>query len=267
MQSPTPSETPRRFTTITVHEVYHKVYHKVYEEIIPYPDVSHLITETDEPVDNLFSANQQRLLVETLYSSAAVWNPDGRPFFANANVGLYISNKHTPIVPDVFLSMDVGFPLNEANEFDYNAVRTYFVWDFGKAPDVAIEIVSNLKGGEMNRKMREYAWLHIPYYVVFDPFGVLSKKTSTTGVVAPFQLYELRASSYEPMSDFWMNDLNLGLRLWEGEYENSHTTWLRWCDSRGNILPTGKERADSESQRADRLSEYLRTIGVDPSTI
>ncbi len=34
--------------------------------------IESLVTEDDEPVDNLFSAKQQRLLVESLYSS---WNP------------------------------------------------------------------------------------------------------------------------------------------------------------------------------------------------
>ena len=33
------------------------------------PDVSHLVTEDDEPLDNLPSEKQQRLLTETLYSS------------------------------------------------------------------------------------------------------------------------------------------------------------------------------------------------------
>ncbi|QLE39622.1 hypothetical protein FD723_03370 [Nostoc sp. C052] len=35
------------------------------------PDVSLLVTEDDEPLDNLPSEKQQRLLTETLYSS---WN-------------------------------------------------------------------------------------------------------------------------------------------------------------------------------------------------
>ncbi len=51
------------------------------------PDISHLITEDDTPVDNLFSAKQQRLLVEPLYSG---WeNPE--PFLADAHVGVFAS--------------------------------------------------------------------------------------------------------------------------------------------------------------------------------
>jgi len=44
------------------------------------PDISHLITEDDEPLDHFFSEKQQRLLVEPLYS---FWKP-GRPFIAAA---------------------------------------------------------------------------------------------------------------------------------------------------------------------------------------
>ena len=48
-------------------------------------DIEHLITEDDEPVDTLFLAKQQRLLVEPLYTS---WHPE-QPFLADANVGIF----------------------------------------------------------------------------------------------------------------------------------------------------------------------------------
>jgi hypothetical protein len=46
------------------------------------PDIDTLITEDDEPVDNVFSAKQQRFLVETLYANVALWNPEAVPFIA-----------------------------------------------------------------------------------------------------------------------------------------------------------------------------------------
>ena len=49
------------------------------------PDLSHLVTEDDTPVDNRFSERQQRLLPHLLFSS---W-PEGRPFEALSNVGLF----------------------------------------------------------------------------------------------------------------------------------------------------------------------------------
>jgi hypothetical protein len=38
-------------------------------------DISHLVIEDDTPVDNFQSAQQQRLLVEPLYSAAALAMP------------------------------------------------------------------------------------------------------------------------------------------------------------------------------------------------
>jgi len=72
------------------------------------PDISHIITEDDTPVDNMFSAKQQRLLVEPLYTS---WQA-GRPFIADANVGVFRSPHLPPIVPDMFLSLDVEIAEN-----------------------------------------------------------------------------------------------------------------------------------------------------------
>jgi len=52
------------------------------------PYIEHLITEDDEPVDNVFSEKQQRLLTGPLYSS---WSGpgEGRKFLACANVGVF----------------------------------------------------------------------------------------------------------------------------------------------------------------------------------
>ena len=71
-----------------------------------WPCVDDLVTEDDTPVDNFPSAKQQRLLVESLYSSWA--GPgEGRTFLADANVGLFYTVHQPPLVPDFFLSLDV----------------------------------------------------------------------------------------------------------------------------------------------------------------
>ena len=134
----------------------------------PMPDLSALVTEDDTPVDNLFSAKQQRLLVEPLYTS---WSGpgEGRSFLADANVGLFYGVSQPPLVPDAFLSLDVQVP----DDVWAKAGRSYLIWEYGKPPDVVIEIVSNQKGEEAERKLRLYAQLGIPYYVIFDPTGQL----------------------------------------------------------------------------------------------
>ncbi len=72
---------------------------------IPQPDISHLVTEDDEPVDNWFSEKQQRLLPQVLYSSYKA-----RKFVALANVGLFFTTHQPAIVPDVMVSLDIEIP-------------------------------------------------------------------------------------------------------------------------------------------------------------
>ena len=107
------------------------------------PDVQDLITEDDSPVDNLFSEKEQRLLTEPLYSSW-VGPGEGRPFLASSNVGIFSMVRTPPIVPDMFLSLDVEMPENWWDK----SRRSYFIWEFGKPPELVIEIVSNWEGGE-----------------------------------------------------------------------------------------------------------------------
>src|SRR5215210_5506261 len=124
--------------------------------------VKNLVTEDDEPVD-IFSAQQQRLLVQSLYSG---WMPppdkdeddeeppkEPRKFMADANVGIFVSPYLPPIVPDAFISLDVERP----DGWELNDIRAYYIWEFEKVPDVAVEIVSNRKGGEMESKRKRYA--------------------------------------------------------------------------------------------------------------
>lgn len=208
--------------------------------------VKNLVTEDDEPVDNLFSAKQQRLLVEPLYSS---WTPppveeepafNPRAFLADTNVGIFFSVYQQPLVPDMFLSLD----LEVGKDWNADETRAYFVWEFGKVPEVVVEIVSNKEGNELTSKMKRYAEWGILYYVVFDPFHELSETSLC--------VYELGfGKRLRPRKDFLLPTLGLSLTLWEGEYEGIDDTWLRWCDQDGQLIPTGKEGRAQEAARAD----------------
>lgn len=92
------------------------------------PDMNHSITEDETPVDTVFSEKQQRLLVDPLYSS---WKP-GKPFFAAANVGVFYAVAQPPLVPNMFLSLDV----QPDEEIWRKENRSYFLWKYGKPPEV-----------------------------------------------------------------------------------------------------------------------------------
>lgn len=209
-----------------------------------YPNVDHLVTRDDTPVDSIFSEKQQRVLTEPLYSSWA--GPgEGRHFAVMANVGLFFAVREPPFVPDVLLSVDVEIPADLRPKRHHS----YFVWEYGKAPDVVIEVVSNREGGEDTTKLAGYARVGVRYYVIYDPDQCLGK-----GVFRAYKLDGLRYRALDEPID--LPDVGLGLRIWHGPFEQTEARWLRWVDDRGRLVPTGKERAD-------RLAERLRQLGVD----
>ena len=225
------------------------------QEIVTELDISYLTIEDDTPVDNFQSEKQQRLLVEPLYSS---WSPDVS-FIAAANVGVFYALKQDPIVPDALLSLNVQMP----TDWSQKQNRSYFVWEFGKVPEVCVEIVSNRKDNELDSKKDDYARIGVAYYVVFDPLQQLQQEGELDGNL--LKIWVLTAGQYVEMSEpSWLQTVGLGLTLWNREFEGQESTWLRWCDREGRVIPTGAEGREIEHQRAERLAERLRTMGVDP---
>jgi Uma2 family endonuclease len=215
------------------------------------PNVEDLVIEDGKPVDNLFVEREYRLLTEPLYSS---WSSPSGPFLAVANVGLFYAYREPPFVPDVMLSL--GVPAGRDLTLREN--RSYFTWIIGKPPDVVIEIVSDLRGGEETEKLTAYARIGVTYYVIHDPLDRLHH-----GLLRAFYLSK---GKYEPTEASWLDSVGLGLTFWEGEFQGQqHPHWLRWCDRNGVIIPTGQERAEQEKQRAERLAAQLRALGVEPN--
>lgn len=221
--------------------------------------IENIVTEDDEPVDNFFSAKQQTLLKRALYAS---WTPSPsedqpkkrRRFLADVNVGIFFALHQPPLVPDFFLSLDVE-PHKDWYDKEH---RTYFVWEFGKVPEVVIEIVSNRKGGEMTGKLKDYARMGMNYYVVFDPMQLLSKEA--------LRVYELGfGKRYRLRDDYQLPDLGLSLTFWQGVFEGKEDTWLRWCDPTGRLIPTGEERAQSAEAEVKRLRAELARRKRKPS--
>ncbi len=213
-------------------------------------DYENIIIEDGEPVDSVTSEKNMRLLTETLHAN---WTPpqsryEGK-FMALANVGLFYSPDVPAIVPDAMLSLGVE-PFQDTRP---KKNRSYFIWRFGKPPEVVIEIVSNLKGNEYGEKMQKYAEnCGVHYYAIYDPHNYYNRPSQ-------LEIYVNHHGTFVPMEGNIMPDVGLGLVLWEGEYEYMEETWLRWCDTEGNLIPTGREarlaekkRGDSEKRRAEQ---------------
>ena len=221
--------------------------------------VEHLVTEDDTPVPNRFSEKQRRLLTSSLYDS---WDGPGRgrPFMVCANVGIFLHPREDPLVPDVFLSLDV----EEIQDPWTKEGRSYFIWVYKKAPDVVIEVVSHQKRDEMAATFTRYARFGVPFYVSYDPLRLVQEE--------PVQVWQLTSGgAYSPCAYDSLPGTGLGLRLWRGRFENLEATWLRWHDAPGELVLTGTEvaaqardKANQARDRADRLEALLRTHGISP---
>ncbi len=237
------------------------------------PDDTWLITDDGAPVDGPYWEKQMHLLTEPLFLS---WEgPDGDgDFHVFSNVGLFFSPIEPPIVPDVMLAVRTF----RGRKMNRRTMRSYFVWRIGKVPEVAIEIVANRVGGEDTRKLKKYASIGVPWYIVFDPEYELSGEL--------LRIFRLKRGRYQLSDETFFPEVQLGVKTWEGNYEDwDADAWLRWCDRDGNFIPTGsellqaehkrtrrakqraeqeKQRAEHEKQRADRLASMLRQHGITP---
>jgi hypothetical protein len=228
------------------------------------PDYDNIIVQDDIPVDSIYAEKLMRLLVESIRGGWPKLYPNRR-MLPLANVGLFYKKKQLPVVPDVMVSLDVEAP----STVRLKPNRSYFVWNFGKTPDVVVEIVSNAEGEELGIKFDIYSGLAIPYYVVWDPEHFLSD--------ASLSCYTWRDKKFHENGP-WFPGVGIGVKEWVGEFEGVTTNWLRWCDQPGNLLLTAAEqiaeereraaaerqRADAERQRSEKLAEQLRALGVEP---
>ena len=243
-----------------------------------YPNIEHIVTEDGSPVDNIFSEKQQRLLAESLYNS---WKPS-ETFLAMSNVGLFYAIKKPPFVPDLLVSLGVEAPKDPFPKEN----RSYFIWEYGKSPEAVIEVVSNKDGGEDSIKLKGYAQIGIPHYVIFDPDRCIDDRI--------LRVYRLNGRAYELQADgaTFLDSLGLGVTLWTGGYEGLEETWLRWTNADGELLRTGEEntefanqmaslakqqaevakqqaetaekRAESAERQKERLIAQLQKLGIDP---
>jgi len=141
---------------------------------------------------------------------------------------------------------------------------SYVVWQEGIAPFLVVELLSpGTEAEDLGQTFRDAnkpptKWLayeqslRIPYYIVFDRYQ---------NQLRVFQLTATRYQAVEvPEQKFWFRELELGLGVWSGSYQQTEGLWLRWYNATGNWIATPEERAE-------RLAEKLRSLGVDPDDL
>ncbi len=232
---------------------------------------------------------QPQLLSRTLHSPCY---PPER-IFTGSDINLYYDVHHTQWYkrPDWFLV--VGVPrLYEERDLR----SSYVVWQEGANPFVVVELLSpgtakedlgeNAEQEEEQEALRRREgegekaavqetpprkWevyeqiLRVPYYVVFSRY---------TNRLRFFKLIggRYQEQALDPENPrIWIPELELGLGLWQGEYEGITRQWLRWYDDQGNWIPTDTEQERQEKEqerqekeqaleRADRAESQLQQV-------
>jgi Uma2 family endonuclease len=204
------------------------------------------------PMETPRHAAQMRLLIESLELH---WS-DRQDFFVGGNMFVYFSLRQ--VRNQDFRGSDffvvLGVPRKER--------KSWVVWEEEKAPNLVIEMISESTAtrDKVEKKQIYQDQLRVPEYIWFDPF---------TAELAGFTTHN---GSYESMESddqgrLISEQIGLALTLWDGTYQSITTRWLRWETPEGILLPTAQEVAEQERQRANRLAERLRAMGLDPDQV
>jgi Uma2 family endonuclease len=185
--------------------------------------------------------------------------------FIGTDLNIYYDTRHPRWHkrPDWFLVLGVS----SARQQD-DLRWSYVIWQEGVSPFLVIELLSpGTEAEDLGQTLREVnqpptKWqvyeqiLRVPYYGLFDRY------TNT------FRLFQLQGVRYQELqiSDqrTWFEELSLGLGVWQGSYQGTTGSWLRWYLADGSWVTTPQEQVEQERQRTDRLAAQLRALGVEP---
>jgi Uma2 family endonuclease len=218
------------------------------------------------PMETQRHKMQMDLLIHALYP----WLEKQNQGYIGGNMFIYYSAAQLKNQdfkgPDFFAVLDV--PKVER--------KSWVVWEEGKTPDVIVELLSESTANydKTSKKQIYQDQMRVPEYFWYDPFNP-----------EDWAGFRLNGRNYQPITwedkGFFCEGLQLYLTRWEGDYEGVTTTWLRWADLEGNVLPTRgeiAEQAQAEAQQAQaeaqqaqaenrKLAAKLREMGIDPNTL
>ncbi|MBD1867564.1 Uma2 family endonuclease [Cyanobacteria bacterium FACHB-471] len=195
--------------------------------------------------------------------------------FTASDLNLYYDVAH-PLWqkrPDWFLVVGVS-RLYEGQDLR----RSYVVWQEGRFPSVIVEFLSpGTEADDLGRfhsavttatspelngessqnirppgKLEVYEqYLRVPHYIVYSRY------------TRQLRYFKLEGGQYQeqPVGEvapfIWLDDLEIGLGIWQGEFEGVPDSWLRWCDREGNWLltDTEQEQFEKEQERLEKEQE------------
>ena len=245
--------------------------------------------------------------------------------FTGTDLNVYYDLNHTGWHkrPDWFLAVDVPRIFDESQQ----PRRSYVVWQEKQAPAIVVEFLSlNTERQDLGRFYGEADRITDQSMLKDNPASVpklLTDEERANKQTPPdkFTVYEqyLKVSHYIVYSQstrrlryfkhngsryeeqvvnkaqspiIWLEDLSIGLVIWDDYFEGLPGPWLRWCDQEGALLLTDTEQAQADVEQAqadveqaqadveqaqadakqaqadaERLADKLRELGIDPRSV
>jgi len=243
---------------------------------------SELVGESGLPDE--FHCIQADLLTETCQLS----NYTPSEMLIATDLNLYYDPQHLNWYkrPDWFIVLGVE---NQQQQEDLRL--SYVIWQEEISPFVIVELLSpGTEEEDLGKTLREVnkpptKWevyeriLKIPYYVIYDRYENNLRIFKHNGT--RYQRVKLSKQR------FWLEEIEMGLGLWQGTYQHIEGLWLRWYNADGWLSTFAEKaeserqraelerqraeeertRAENEKQRADKLAEYLRSLNIDPDSL
>ncbi|MEO0458890.1 MAG: Uma2 family endonuclease [Cyanobacteria bacterium P01_A01_bin.114] len=139
----------------------------------------------------------------------------------------------------------------------------YKIWEEGAVPSVVFEVTSEgTQGKDREFKKTLYEQLGIPEYWLFDPKG--------EWIPEKLQGYQLHKDEYEPITNSKSQALGLRLAVEDkliGFYRLDTDEKLLAADELVVALQTESKARQLAEDKAERLAQRLREMGVDPSEV
>lgn len=211
------------------------------------PSAEELPDSDETPVDN----ELQELIPGLLKAILLLLWAERMDWLFGIDMGIYYHPDQPPIVPDGFLSIGVE------RFYDEELRPSYVLWDENVVPILVLEVVSQNYRKEYSEKLAEYQALGVLYYVIYS-----SRRRRKPRL----EVHKLVNGKYELQQEnpIWLPEVGLGIGCERGDYSGVLREWLYWYDEQGKRYPTPSEQIQQAQQRAQRLAEKLRELGIDP---
>ncbi len=246
---------------------------------LTFPDHTQLPESDGRFVKNFQEHPQSLLLTDSIGLILQQLHPDGQ-YAIGQDCGIYWRETNPPeqgaIAPDWFYVPNVQPRLGDKIR------RSYVYWRELMVPLIVLEFASGegleerdktplfTSSGEVQKPGKFWVYeriLRIPYYGIFE----INRNQLEVYHLVDFTYQQMEANE---RNHYPIPPLGVELGLWNGTYQNQTQSWLRWWNLDGNLLLIGQEQAEKERKRAElaeqkaaKLAERLREMGIEPETL